>query len=90
MLDQVVSVYKWVADFSWPALLLGAIVLYYTARHGWPWVQAKATSIWNSFKTDVSALEARVSVLEQMTRAAPVVAAPAPALVVAPIPAPAA
>lgn len=79
MLQSLESAYSWVSGLSWPVLVLGLIVLYYTARHGWPWVQQKAVSIWNSAKGDVVALEARVSALEQLSRPAPApVNAPAP------------
>lgn len=46
------------------AFLLGAFGLYMIVRHGYPWVAAKVTSIWNSSKADLDWVEGRVTTLE--------------------------
>ena len=87
-----------IAWAGWGGLALALLVLYYVSKHGLPWVQQKAASIWNSllgdlsgFKAAVSAdiavLKSDVSVLKTTVAPAPASAPTAP--VVAPIPAPA-
>jgi hypothetical protein len=58
------SVSEFLAALGWAGCILAALALYFTVRHGFPWVREKVSTIWTSIVGDWTKVEAVVDTVE--------------------------